>query len=145
MSTNDSWEWLWQHGAKIKPIEQQLQITLLFMRANTTVWSRCNGKKLSSKANMAQPPDFVNDTHKRMMRARDKRITELQKEFDKLKGDIEEYRAKMRKLQWQLIVHRGWNTLQTSDFDSYDHSNQDIVTRFCKKKIFSHHKFLHPS
>jgi hypothetical protein len=48
---------------------------------------------------MAQPPDFVNETQKRMMRARDKRITELQKECDKLKGDIEECCAKMRKSQ----------------------------------------------
>jgi hypothetical protein len=78
MSKNDSWE-LWQHGAKKKPIEQQLQITLLYVRAKTTVWSRCNGKKLSSKANMAQPPDFVNDTHTQMMLAHYKRITELQK------------------------------------------------------------------
>jgi hypothetical protein len=118
------------------------------MRAKTTVWSRCNGKKLTSKANMAQPPDFVNDTHKRMMCACDKRITELQKECDKLKGDIEEYRAKMRKLQQQLMngdFHQGQNTLRTSDFDSYDHSNQDIIAKFCKNKLFSHHKFLHPS
>jgi hypothetical protein len=97
---------------------------------------------------MAQPLDFMNDTHKRMMRAHDKRITELQKECDKLKGDIEEYPAKMRKLQRQLMngdVHRGRNTLQTSYFDSYDHSNQDIIARFFKNKLFSHHKFLHPS
>ncbi len=97
---------------------------------------------------MAKPPDFVNDTHKRMMRARDKRKPELQKECNKLKGDIEEYRAKIRKLQRQLMngdVHRGRNTLQTSDLDSYDHSNQEIIARFCKNKPFSHHKFLHPS
>jgi hypothetical protein len=83
------------------------------MRAKTTVWSRCNGKKLSCKANMAQPPDFVNDTHKRMMRARDKRINEHQKECGKLKRDIEEYRAKMRKLQQQPMngdFHQRWNT-----------------------------------
>jgi hypothetical protein len=76
---------------------------------------------------MAQPPDFVNETHKRIMCTCDKRTTELQKECDKLKGDIEECRAKMRKLQRQLMnrdVHRGRNTLQTSDFDSYDHSNR---------------------
>jgi hypothetical protein len=60
MSTNDSWE-LWQHGAKMKPIEQQLQITE-YMRAKIPVWSTCNGKKLSRKANMAQPPDFVHET-----------------------------------------------------------------------------------
>ncbi len=52
---------------------------------------------------MPQPPDFVNDTHKRMMHACDKRITELQKKCDKLRGDIEEYCAKMRKLQQQLM------------------------------------------
>ncbi len=72
---------------------------------------------------MAQPPDFVNDTHKRMMRARDKRINEHQKECGKLKRDIEEYRAKMRKLQQQPMngdFHQRWNTWWNSDFDSYD-------------------------
>jgi hypothetical protein len=96
---------------------------------------------------MAQPPDFINDTQKRMIRARDMRITQLQSKNDKLKGEIEECRAKMRKLQQQLMnadVHRGRNTLRTSDFDSYDHSNQDIIARFCKNKLFPHQKFLHP-
>ena len=96
---------------------------------------------------MAQPPDFMNDTHKSMMRTHDKRITELQKECDKLKGDIEEYCAKMRKTHQQLMngdVHQGWNTLWTSDFDLYDHSNQDIISRFYKNRLFSHRKFLNP-
>jgi hypothetical protein len=56
---------------------------------------------------MAQPPDFVNDTHKRMMHTRDKRITEFQKECDKLKGDIEEYRCQDEEVttatdEWRL-------------------------------------------
>jgi hypothetical protein len=41
-------------------------------------------------------------------------------------------------------VHQGQNTVRTCDFDLYDHSNQDIIARFYKNKIFSHHKFLHP-
>ena len=96
---------------------------------------------------MAQLPLLVHDTHTRMVHAHDKRITELQKECDKLKGAIEGCRAKMRKLQQQLMngnVHQGQNTLRTCDFDSYDHSNQDIIARFCKNKLFFHHKFLHP-
>ncbi len=52
---------------------------------------------------MAHPLFVVHDTHMRMVQARDKRITELQKECDKLKGDIEGCRAKMRKLQQQLM------------------------------------------
>ncbi len=82
-----------------------------------------------------------------MVCAHDKRITELQKEYDKLEGDIEECSAKMGKLQQQLMnedIHRERNTLRTCDFDLFDHSNQDIITRFCKNKLFSHHKFLHP-
>jgi hypothetical protein len=97
---------------------------------------------------MAQPPFVVHDTHMRMVHARDKRITELQKESDELEGDVEGCRAKMRKLQQQLMngdVHQGQNTLRTCDFDLYDHSNQDIIARFCKNKLFSQHEFLHPS
>jgi hypothetical protein len=97
---------------------------------------------------MAQPPDFGYDQLKKMIRTRDFRIANLQSENDKLKGDIEERRSKMRKLQQQLMngdVHRGRNTLRTSDYDSYDHLNQDIITRFCKNKLFPHQKFPHPS
>jgi hypothetical protein len=46
---------------------------------------------------MAQLPFVVHYTHMRMVRARDKRITEIQKECDKLKGDIKGCCAKMRK------------------------------------------------
>jgi hypothetical protein len=96
---------------------------------------------------MAQPPDFGYDQPKKMIRAHDFRIANLQSENDKLKGDIEKCRAKMR-IQQQLMngdVHRGRNTLRTSDYDSYDHLNQDIIARFCKNKLFPHQKFLHPS
>ncbi len=48
---------------------------------------------------MAQPPDFGNDQLKKMICARDLRIANLQSKNDKLKGDTEEFRAKMRKLQ----------------------------------------------
>ncbi len=84
---------------------------------------------------MAQPPDFGNGQLKKMIQARDLRIVNLQSKNDKLKGDIEECQAKMRKLQQQLMngdVHQGRNTLRTSDFNSYDHLNQDIIARFRK-------------
>ncbi len=137
------WQWnattmkQWQHGAKnthwnivigniLKDTwEQKLAVmdtTLKQQKHGTTAF-------------------VVHDTHMRMVRVSDKRITGLQKECDKLKGDIEGCRAKMRKLQQQLMnedVHRGWNTLRTCDFDLYDHSNQGIITRFCKNKLFSH-------
>jgi hypothetical protein len=83
-----------------------------------------------------------------MIRARDFRIANLQSKNDKLKGDIEECQAKMRKLQQQLMnrdVHRGRNILRTSDYDLYDHLNQDIIARFCMNKLFPHQKFLHSS
>jgi hypothetical protein len=59
--------------------------------------------KISSKANMAQPPDLGNNQLKKVICARDLRIVNLQSKNDKLKGDIEECRAKMRKLQQQLM------------------------------------------
>jgi hypothetical protein len=96
---------------------------------------------------MAQPPDLGYVQLKEMIRARDFRIANLQSKNDKLKGDVAECQAKMRKLQQQLMngdVHQGRNTLRTSDYDSYDHLNQGIIARFCKNKLFPHQKFLHP-
>jgi hypothetical protein len=97
---------------------------------------------------MAQPPDFGNNQLKKMIRARDLRIVNHQSKNDKLKGDIEKCRAKMRKLQQQLMngdIHQERNTLRISDFDLYDHSNQDIIARFRKNKLFPHQKISHPS
>jgi hypothetical protein len=69
---------------------------------------------------MAQPPDFGYDQLKKMIRVRNFRIANHQSKNDKLKGDIEECQAKMRKLQQQLMngdIHQGRNTLRTSDYD----------------------------
>ncbi len=83
-----------------------------------------------------------------MIRAREMKIANLQGENERLKGEVKECLERMRKLQRQLLsgdVHRGWNTLQTKEFDSYDHTNQNVISQFCKNKLFRHRKFLHPS
>ena len=105
--------------------------------------------KHKGKQNMAHPPaEYKVAELKKMMRARDLKITNLQGENKKLKGEIKECLAKMRKLQRQLMngdVHQGRNTLRTKEFDLYDHTYQDIIAQFCKNKLFPHQKFLHPS
>ena len=83
-----------------------------------------------------------------MMRARELKIANLQGENERLKGELKECLERMRKLQRQVMngdVHRGRNMLQTKEFDSYDHTNQDIISQFCKNKLFPHQKFLHQS
>ena len=83
-----------------------------------------------------------------MIRARELKIANLQGENERLKGELNECLKRMRKLQRQLLngdVHHGRNTLQTKEFDSYDHTNQDVISQFCKNKLFPHQKFLHPS
>ena len=82
---------------------------------------------------------------KKMIRARELKIANLQGENERLKGELNECLERMRKLQRQLLngdVHRGRNTLQTKEFDSYDHTNQDDISQFCKNKLFPHQKFL---
>lgn len=85
---------------------------------------------------------------KRMIRARDMKIAKLQGEKERIKGELDQCLDRMRKLQRQLLngdVHHGRNYLQNKDFDSYDHTNQNIISQFCKNKLFPHQKFLHPS
>jgi len=98
---------------------------------------------------MAQPPThYAYAEVRNMIRARELKLIKLQGENEKLKGEIIVYQAKMKKLQQQLLngdVHRGRNTLRTSEFDSYDHTNQDIISQFCKNKLFPQQKFLHTS
>ena len=98
---------------------------------------------------MANPHSEYNEGElKRMIRARETKIANLQGENERLKGELNECLERMRKLQGQLLngdVHRGRNTLQTKEFDSYDHTNQNVISQFCKNKLFPHQKFLHPS
>jgi hypothetical protein len=98
---------------------------------------------------MANPhSEYDEGELKRMIRAREMKIANLQGENEWLKGELNECLERMRKLQGQLLngdVHRGRNTLQTKEFDSYDHTNQNVISQFCKNKLFPHQKFLHPS
>jgi hypothetical protein len=122
MSTNGSWclndnimQQQWNNGnmeQKWNPLNNIGNIMNDTWEQKQLSWS--NKKQLSSNTNLAQLPYVVHDTHMRMVRAHDKRITELQKECDKLKRDIEGCRAKIRKLQQQLMNedgHQGQNTL----------------------------------
>lgn len=106
---------------------------------------------------MAQPPNF-NENGRfrrddesdlgRAVDARDRRIGVLQRECERLKKELDRYRVKLDMLRKQVIngdVHQGRNSLRASQFDSYDHSNLEIIGRFCKTKLFPHHKFLHSS
>ena len=108
---------------------------------------------------MAQPPTF-NDNIRFGSRSeaasigrgelaeRDRRIGVLQREVDALKRELERYRVKMDMLRKQVIegdVHRGRNSLRASEFDQFDHANLEIIGKFCKTKLFPHHKFLHSS
>jgi hypothetical protein len=98
---------------------------------------------------MAQPLGFDESKNiKREMAASGKKIAVLQKECDRLKGGLDKYQSKLNKLRGQVMsgdVHRGRNSLRASQFDSYDHANLEIIGRFCKTKLFPHHKFLHSS
>ncbi len=42
-------------------------------------------------------------------------------------------------------VYRGCNTFGWGGFDGYDHVNSEIISKFCKKQLFPHHKFVHKS
>ena len=107
---------------------------------------------------MAQPPTFNKNSRfgsssetsigRGELAASDRKIGVLQREVDGLKRELERYRVKMNMLRKQVIdgdVHRGRNSLRASEFDSFDHANLEIVGKFCKTKLFPHHKFLHSS
>ena len=94
------------------------------------------------------PAEYKGGELKRMLRAWEMKIASLEGENKHLKHELKECNERMRKLQQQLLngdVHRGRNTLQTKEFDSYDHTNMHIISKFCKNKLFPHQKFLHSS
>ena len=75
---------------------------------------------------------------------------EYESEIRKLCDEITMLRAKlddvqMRQLQWD--VYQGRNTVSKGSerFSKFDQSNSEIITGFCKNRLFPLYKFLDPS
>jgi hypothetical protein len=67
-----------------------------------------------------------------------------------LTNELSKYRLKLDKVQKQVISGnvrwQGKNKMNSKlSFDRYQHSNGDIVSSFCKNRMFPQYKFLEPS
>jgi hypothetical protein len=72
----------------------------------------------------------------------------LVEKYNDLKGQLEIYHDRAKKLQRQLLnreVHRGRNLIKKSKYGQNNHANSNIIANFCKKRVFPHHKFPHKS
>jgi hypothetical protein len=90
------------------------------------------------------------ERHMKVVRNFNRKKVELQEankalieKYNDLKGQLEYYHDRAKKLQCQLLnreVHRGQNSIKKSEYNQNNHANSDIIANFCKKKVFPHHK-----
>ncbi len=67
-----------------------------------------------------------------------------------LTNELSKYQLKLDEVQKQVISGNvGWqgrNKMNSKlSFDRYQHSNRDIVSSFCKNRMFPQYKFFEPS
>jgi hypothetical protein len=74
---------------------------------------------------------------------------EYQNENQRLPNEVSSYCEKLDKIQSKLLSGdmnaRGCNSVNKQEYDRYDHCNADIVSGFCKSRMFPQYKFLEPS
>jgi len=72
-----------------------------------------------------------------------------EEEIARLKEELAECRMKLEKLQKRVISgsiqKRGRNNSDKKNYDRYQHRNGEILSQFCKIKMFPHYKFLQPA
>jgi hypothetical protein len=100
---------------------------------------------------MSGATDTVRDNtlDEAMFRSWNKQKKEYQDEIRRLRNKVSGYRLKLDAVQKQVISGeirwRGRNKMNKQSFDRYQHSNGDIVSSFCKNRMFPQYKFLQPS
>lgn len=85
-----------------------------------------------------------------MFRSWNKQKKEYQDEIRRLRNEVSGYRLKLDAVQKQVLsgeirFHGRNKTKSKESFDRYQHSNGDIVSSFCKNRMFPQYKFLQPS
>ncbi len=70
-------------------------------------------------------------------------------EIKKLKEEVTRYQEMLEDLQQKQLegsfYKKGRNSLNTSGFDKFNHSNSKIISTFCKNRLFPTYKFIKPS
>ncbi len=85
-----------------------------------------------------------------MFRSWNKQKKEYPDEIRRLRNKVSGYRLKLDAVQKQglsgeIRFHERNKMKSKESFDRYQHSNGDIVSSFCKNRMFPQYKFLQPS
>ncbi len=107
---------------------------------------------VESNITMSSATDTVRDNtlDEAMFRSWNKRKKEYQDEIQRLRNKVSGYWLKLDAVQKQVlsgeIRWQGRNKTKSKEsFNRYQHSNGDIISSFCKNKMFPQYKFLQPS
>jgi hypothetical protein len=92
---------------------------------------------------------FLQERYKTSTRMSKIRIKEMTMEIKELKAKLTTYKVEVGSLQAKMIRgdnYCGRNSTHISKLVSWgndDSANNEVVTQFCKNKLFLHYKFLH--
>ena len=94
--------------------------------------------------------DYDNEVNAAVFLSWNKKKKKYEDEIARLKEELAECRKNLDKVQKSVISgyvsKRGRNNCTNKkDYDRHQHMNGEILSHFCKNKMFAHYKFLQPS
>jgi hypothetical protein len=99
---------------------------------------------MSSLTNITRSKGMFDDSfYKNWRRQKKNNEMEIKSLNEKLKQQEKLDRFQLKQLQGDLA--RGRNAINKSKFNKFDHINMEIVSGFCKNKMFPIYKFLEQS
>jgi len=110
-----------------------------------TICPKTVNRNIKAVVNM----DYDNDVNAAVFLSWNKKKKKYEDEIARLKEELAECRKNLDKVQKSVISgyisKRGRNNSNKKGYDRYQHMNGEILSHFCKNKMFPHYKFLQPS
>jgi hypothetical protein len=110
-----------------------------------TICHKTVNRNIKAVVNM----DYDNDVNAAVFLSWNKKKKKYEDEIARLKEELAECRKNLDKVQKSVISgyisKRGRNNSNKKGYDRYQHMNGEILSHFCKNKMFPHYKFLQPS
>ena len=104
--------------------------------------------KLNNMSSLIDTTEIGNDPFQEEYATWRRQRKYYKSEIKRLKGEVSQMREKLDGLQQKQLqgdLARGRNAMKKSKFSKFEHCNMEVVSNFCKKRMFPVYKFLEQS
>ncbi len=104
--------------------------------------------KLNNMSSLIDTTEIGNDPFQKEYATWRRQRKYYESEIKRLKGEVSQMQEKLDGLQQDQLqgdLARGRNAMKKSKFSKFEHCNMEVISTFCKKRMFPVYKFLEQS